>query len=489
MKKEKVVRGVALLVSLIFAVVLGIGAVAVTKLHSTEIRLVRRQNNSTHAFYLAEAGLQGALSELHQDFMVKTADPNWPSEEINGITVINDMLFDQVTLGGGSYSVELVDMPGKKVKVKSTGTYRDSTRTVTATVTAYDPSPWNNAIFGGSGMGGGLITGNVGLHGSVLILGIGLTPGDYALSMSGNADIRNNYEGISDALSSRIPACPTTTFNEEEVYSLGAILMVKQGLVGLSGSATIGSPDNPGDSYKETMDGVYVTDGYGGNKGADSIYSDNGTENDYDLSDAITFPSLSDSYGDYSGYLAYAKDKGLVISDETKLAELANITPESEFSYSDEEGAIAIDGSGNLTISGIVYIEGGDLAMSGGTIIYSGSGIIVVEGDGTDEDVRIHTSLLTAGTFPTSHVLGVVTPGKIEFDTANIDVMGAFYAETEIEVKKQTDIAGTLVSNHIDMGSQVPSIYQVPTLVDNLPSGMIDSSEPPSVIMSNWQEE
>ena len=61
MKKEKAIKGIALLVSLIFAVVLGIGAVAVTRLHSTEISLVRRQNNSTRAFYLAEAGIQKAL--------------------------------------------------------------------------------------------------------------------------------------------------------------------------------------------------------------------------------------------------------------------------------------------------------------------------------------------------------------------------------------------------------------------------------------------
>jgi len=75
MKKQKVVRGVALLVSLIFAVVLGIGAVAVTKLHSTEISLVRRQNNSTRAFYLAEAGIQKAL-------WVISNHPDWANTDL-----------------------------------------------------------------------------------------------------------------------------------------------------------------------------------------------------------------------------------------------------------------------------------------------------------------------------------------------------------------------------------------------------------------------
>ena len=65
MKKEKVIRGVALLISLIFAVVLGIGAVAVARLHSTEIRLVRRQNNSTRAIHAAESGINMAIWALN----------------------------------------------------------------------------------------------------------------------------------------------------------------------------------------------------------------------------------------------------------------------------------------------------------------------------------------------------------------------------------------------------------------------------------------
>ncbi len=74
-KKEKAIKGIALLVSLVFAVVLGIGAVAVTKLHSTEINLVRRQNNSTRAFYLAEAGIQKALCVISNH-------PDWTNTDL-----------------------------------------------------------------------------------------------------------------------------------------------------------------------------------------------------------------------------------------------------------------------------------------------------------------------------------------------------------------------------------------------------------------------
>ena len=279
--------------------------------------------------------------------------------------------------------------------------------------------------------------------------------------------------------------------------SLDATLRVKAGLVGLTGAATAGAADISGNSYKETLDGVYVTDGYGGDQGASSVYSDNGSAHAYDLGDAVSFPSLSDSYTDpisgttYSTYLNYLKANALVISEPAKLNELANITPTSNFDYNDPKGRIRMDGSGNLTVSGIVYVEGGDLEMEKQgvqkTITYSGRGTVVVEGD-----VEIKVNLLTdtAGgkLFPTDHVLGIMTPGELEFDAANIDVMGAFYAETKIEARKQTDIAGTLVSNLVDAGTNVPSVYQVPALADNLPTGMINSSKIWYITTRSWKE-
>ena len=50
--------------------------------------------------------------------------------------------------------------------------------------------------------------------------------------------------------------------------------------------------------------------------------------------------------------------------------------------------------------------------------------------------------------------------------------MGAFYAETQITSEKQTDVAGSFISNIIDMGQEVPKIFQIPTLNDYLPPGM-----------------
>ena len=513
MKKQSVTKGVALLIALAFVIVLGIGVAAIVKLHSTQVSIVRCQSNSTRAFYSAEAGLQRTLYDLDQDFE-KDTDPSWTDGDINGVDVTqagtitipqnrddakridnpDQPFYSYISdlLSSGSYSISLLNISGKtdEIWVKSTGTWGNSTRTIVAHVTEHNISPWNATIFGGIGLGGVLINGNVGIHGSVHILGEGLVPTDYAINMSGSGIIKNNRDGIPFALSSRIAA----------EGSLKAKLRVRRGLAGLSGSATVGEFGDP-------MDGVYVTDGYGGTAGAGNVYSDNGTGNPYDLGDSITFPKISgdnpytdpDAGGDpYANYLAYAKNKGLVISDAAKLAELANITPVSNFDYNDfAEGGtnqIKMDGSGSLNISGIVYIEGGDLEMRDSpgqdTIIYSGSGMIVAEGDAvsSDGEVRIETNILSSNTFPTMAVLGVVTPGIITFDEAAIDVIGAFYAETKIVLKKQTNLAGTLVSNYIDMSSNVPSIYQVRDLVDNLPAGMIDSLNKWSITITDWQE-
>ena len=129
MKKEKVARGVALLVSLIFAVVLGIGAVAVARLHSTEISLVRRQNNSTRAFYIAEGGFERARYDLGQD-------DDWTGDDINGYdkgAVDSDGFYlleygdaTKTSLGEDTeFTVWLkdTDEPAEMIWIKSEGVY------------------------------------------------------------------------------------------------------------------------------------------------------------------------------------------------------------------------------------------------------------------------------------------------------------------------------------------------------------------------------
>jgi hypothetical protein len=137
-----------------------------------------------------------------------------------------------------------------------------------------------------------------------------------------------------------------------------------------------------------------------------------------------------------------------------------------------------MDGLGNLHITGAVYVEG-ELTMLPGTqpiegdskkmITYSGKGTILAEGN-----VTITTSLVTPGerSFP-RNILGIMTPGSISFQQAQVAAMGVFYGQKSIVLTHQSAVAGSLVSNFVDMGSQVPSVYQVPAVTRNMPPYMI----------------
>lgn len=493
---------VILIVSYVIVAVLLILGVVFFSRSFSEHKIAERQKYSVQALSIAEAGIEKAFYDLKQDFVNDLTKPSWIDGWIyNTGTFIEwgpsyddfSVFYDWTDLSNGQYRVELKNVTDKpdEIWVRAAGTVGDITKTIQTYIKVRNFSIWNNAIFAGVGSSGALINGNVDIRGSVHILGDGLEPFDYAMDMSGSAKVGNNYQGISAELLGKIPPCPMTLFNGETVESLEASVRIKHGLAGLSGSATLGESDSFGNDYKETVDGVFVTDGYGGNKGEDNVYSDNGTQQLYDMRDSVQFPSLSDPYLSYSTYQDYLMDNALVISDPAQLNQMANIKPDSNFSYTDAEdkGSISMDGNGNLAIDGIVYIDdGGDLGMKwiaqSDTINYTGKGSIVVTGD-----VEIKVSLYTSGndSFP-NNIIGVMTPNTITFDTSNIDVMGAFYAEDEIICKKQTEVAGAFVSNYFDMSQQVPSIYQVPALVDNLPPAIIGNLPIWIILTVAWQE-
>lgn len=473
-------RGSMLLIAyFVIFVLLGIGS-AFIMYSSNEAKISERQRLTTVAFHVAEAGIERALYDLRQDF-VGSLNPSWADGDINGFVIgPNSASYFSIpysgqspnnTINGGTYTVSLKNVANNEhIWIRSVGTINDATHTIEVYVKMINLSPWDNAIFAGSGASGTMVNGNVDIRGSVHILGTGLNPGDYAIDLGGTAEIvGNNYSGVDAALLAKVPPLPTTVVNGVTVETLEAELRVKKGLVGLSGSSTVGEANNDANAKKETVDGVFVTDGWGGNMGAVSVYSDNGTNNDYDLGDTVQFPQLSDPYPGYASYQDYLHNNSLVLTTE-----LSNIQPTSSFSYSNGSGSISIDGSGNLNVTGVVYIDGdNNLSMtkagSDKTITYTGTGSILVTGS-----AQINVNLVTNGnnSFP-NNILGIMTPNDIGFNEAGIDVMGLFYAEGEVKVEKQTDIMGTIVSNYFDMGTNVPSIFQVPDAADNLPPGMI----------------
>ena len=389
---------------------------------------------------------------------------------------------------------------------------------------------WQNAIFAGGGQAGMLINGNVSMHGSVHLLGDDLGAGGVAiatLDLSGASLIHNNYEGLSADARSRIPSLPTTDFDGEiGIETLNATLRVKNGLVGMSGSSEIGQMQVAGNAFKETMDGVYVTDGWtGGTIDADgnptNVHSDNGWDNEYDLGDSLTFPSYAnDNDRDHlAHYLETDPDPSIGFQqvhtgditlqaggesyywNATTGVEVVGVAPGEgamplQADLNPDEYYVWFDGgeTSKIVINGRIAVDGdvNFIAGSGSNNItnYGGNGtLLAFDGGSGGGNVEISVNLL-ANVFP-ENMLGVMAEKIMHLGiTSQIEVMGAFYSADTVIIDKQTNIIGSIVANYFDMGGNVPSIYQVPAMSGAFTESMrMIGSEPIwMVIPVTWRE-
>ncbi len=310
-------------------------------------------------------------------------------------------------------------------------------------------------------------------------------------------------------------------------------------MVGLSGNSEIGEPHVPGNAWKETMDATFVNDGWTGNQTIPdggrgiprNVFSDNGYNELYDLGNRVGFPLLTDNWREPNGTLITNPNTGTwyTFQDYFSQVLLADpvITNDGVFN-----GNLVLNARGNkifwnattgtylngslpaslppdthdyiwfdpvtnvLRINGQIRING-NLTFTGQgndrTINYSGRGAILVYGD-----VNIDSDLITCNngnpanfqnSFPVNNIIGIMSSQNMFIgNTSQCDIMGAFYAQNMIKISKQTDVMGTMVANYFDMGSQVPNIYQVPALADNLPYGMIANYPITTLQQVAWRE-
>ncbi|MFH0872866.1 MAG: hypothetical protein V1878_10330, partial [bacterium] len=330
-------------------------------------------------------------------------------------------------------------------------------------------SVWDNAIFGGTGSSTGVIKGNVTIAGSVHILGAGLASNDIAMDVSGTANIYNQYTGISSTLDDRlvqnklaIAALPGKLRTE---------LRVKRGLTKIDSSSS-----GVGESTCKVK-GVYTNDGFTGSF-PNNVYSDNGKNQKYDLpSDVnIPFPGLDSPYppNPTITYRQWLDANSLNLAGVNKIDSTTSIPLTSS-------GGNSISWNGTtLTISGVVKITGNlMLAKGGNTVLYSDKGTLYVTGDVNINDCVLPVDPIPATpamdpSFPTINCIGIIAGNNIDLNCGQSQVQhcGAFYAQGTIKANKQTQTAGTWVSNYFDFTDQVPGIYQVPLLGKNLPPGM-----------------
>jgi hypothetical protein len=547
-------RGSALIIALVILLVLFVMGSGVLSISSQSMRRGHFDALRMQALSVAEAGAERALHYLRTQAPDGTTNGSWRTagltEQMGTLGTYTLVVQD----GTGDNAGKAVIISTGQVRNGSSGQITRTTRVV-AKITREDISIWNNAIFGGVGQAGRSINGNVAVRGSMHLLGDGepwtdldgdqrwdagdpfsdsngngaynagepftdadgdghrdareafndvngngtcdppLTVTDLSSEFGGSASIGNNYDIMPSDLRSLVPAPPTTNVQGEMVETLSAKLRAKHGYVSLSGTATVGFPDVSGGApaRKETLDGTYVSDGFGGTAGATNVYTDNSAKAKYDLGDGlVSFPNLTDptvkNGVSYPSYMSYLAAQGLVVNGGLQIEPGTSFGPilDAKGNY------LAVDTNGNMIIRGIVYVngdirierDGGDREMR-----YTGRGTLVSTGN-----ISIDSSLIPAGaTFPVNHVMGFIARRAIRLGTgggsAQLRLAGAYYAQEQIASEKQNELLGTFVSSYFSM-QNVPHMYQVPSLPDNLPPGMPGSGRiwVKTVRLDSWRE-
>jgi hypothetical protein len=303
-------------------------------------------------------------------------------------------------------------------------------------------------------------------------------------------------------------------------------LRVKNGLVGMSGSSEIGEVNLAGNAVKETLDGTYVNDGWTGNSVVDdgdrgdpvNVFSDNGWDEGYDLGDKVSLPVFADDWRDPSTGATevnpntganYAHDEyfSAALTDSVYEGDMV-IDCKQDFYFNatrpadpDPSHRVATDdyilfdsATNRMEINGQIEING-NLEFTGKAndqyINYTGRAAILARGD-----VIIDTDMLAMNadgtienSYPAANCIGIMAGNNMQVGVSSqLKIMGGFYAQNQIQTKKQTIIMGTFVSDYFDMGSQVPDIYQVPELADNLPYGMIGAYPILNFSQVSWRE-
>ncbi len=559
-------RGMALLMALFFVSLAAILVVGLGTRLFAQNRAVDRYVSFENCMYGIETGLAqsraaieaGRAGSLGMSPGTRLSAGVVPDFETSGVTplALDGMPSVQFFTYDINWANDGVDNNGDGVidgpeeewfhTIYSVARDADMVRCVEAVLRGDDVNVWNNAIFAGAGSASGAIQGNCSIHGSVHILGNHIPEGGEAvvvLDMMGASLIHNNYgtgagpgPALPAYLRARVAAPPRITVDgEANQETLNSVLRVKKGLISLNSASEIGEAQTVGNGMKDTMDAVYNTDGWTGQRTIDDggrgdptvVYSDNGWDELYDLGNKVPFPLLSDDWRWPARVECY--ELGYPWTGEPGGTELApngaNYSHAAFFSEQLSDGApyqgsVAINAGQpfylNLTQPGslpanrvkpdpancvkgddylyydpatnVLEINGqieinGDLsfsAKSGGTktIHYTGRAAILVNGNAT-----LNTDLLScnngipndyANSFPERNFFGLMTSGNILMgEKAQLDLCGAFYAQGSVTSKKQTVVMGSFVTNFFNMGSQVPDIYQVPALAEWLPLGMV----------------
>lgn len=570
-------RGVALLIAVLILFVVSVLGAAMVSLGRVDYELSGNYRSRTASLSLADSALQATAADLRADYNTDPAASAlaaWANLNANPVTVVDPFpdptgvlvnghaltpatitpnpyagtpysMGTAVPLGSGTYSRTVwlpptVSTAGGTTtlnfRVRSEGT--DTNRATPATtiidgVVTVDVAEAGGystaALFGRGDDAGDVMRGGiVQIAGPVAVIGDSSGATSTELRLRNFSSIVNSYAGIADAtglgtLASKVPPLLTQDYDGDDVAALNTTLHLQDAELILQPSAALGAPDEPGNGYKETLDGVF-TDGAVDPDDA-NIHVDEVSP--YDLGN-VEFPSLSDPYTDpesgtsYSTYTAYLNTIAYAPLGGSDL----EITAETaSFSYIDPagKGSLAWDASTEtLTIDGVVKIDGavllGEAGGGGGgrgrgrgrgrgggggggtelsAIKYDGTGVLWATDDiEINKDVYPNGWYLQDGPDAGTAVdgnLGLVTAGAIRLDAGsvvgNLQVFATLFAEERIDVRRRANIAGAIVTNHLNLiGGGRFNLWYVPGLAAAAPRGMPGALGTPtiSVGITNW---
>ena len=441
--------------------------------------------------------------------------PPYPGDSIYFQSLYTNVNLDAYA-DGSTYDLKLGLLDSNKLTIRAEGTGPLQTRkTVDVRVEVRDLSVWNNAIFAGGGGAGARINGNVKIAGSVHILGQGLGPGGTAADFGGGAGIFNWYNGIDAIFTGKLPDINPSTLDAEVRVKEGQIYM-NSGASRVGNSASDGVPAG----LKARLDGVYSEYGFAGSFGDQYVYSDNGVYAKYDLPAdySIPFPSLTGPrpdglLGTYEDWLDASSwdpvTAGVLPGSAVSGTDLTIYKNTATFDVTDGFNRIAWDAiSQTLTVQGIIRTPGA--IILGGTtgptkittIFYTTGGVggtLYAKQAGADwsepgntgvhqVSITVNSDLLPVGVFPTVDTIGLLAKDRLVMARSQNHVAAAVFAENQVEITKQYQVVGAVVSRFFDMGGQVPSVYQMPNLVKYLPPGMPGGQVLNFIKILSWRE-
>jgi hypothetical protein len=144
----------------------------------------------------------------------------------------------------------------------------------------------------------------------------------------------------------------------------------------------------------------------------------------------------------------------------------------------------------------LIYVDGPVKVCedcSNKTFHYAGHAVFLAK-----DLIHIDPSLLTAcavpcadaKSFPQKNSLGFLTPSDMNIGLrSNRDMMGIFYSGGTWTTAKQTNIVGAVAGTNFNMGSQVPSFFQVPALSRFLPETLFPAPKGIwRIAIRSWKE-